>query len=433
MAGAQLLLDPLHRAIRDIEVDDAVVVVVEEPDAEAGLRPARLSEAAFARDVPKEPGAVVLVDGVHLHPQMGHEQVLVAVAVEVARDHAHARLRLPQRVDGGARDLRVLDERAVALVHPHLVLDLVVRDVHVEPAVVVEVAGYHAQRRRGSLLEQRLRADVLEGAVAPAVQQGVGSQRVRQRTAVLVRPGGRGALLVQGDAPLRVVADEQIEPAVAVVVEERSGRAPLPVIAAALGGHVGEGTASVVAQQVVGAEVEQVQIEVAVVVVVAGHDTHVVRGRPEACALRDVGESQEPRAVGADLEVVAVEAAGERQRMLGLEHRVLEPISLEQRALAEVDVEIAVAVVVEDRDAPAQHLGEVELAHHAVEMDEVEAGLLRHLAEDRLRIAGGRRRAGRGRCTRSAAREREREQTVAAHAKAAAFPCPSDTSSSAPA
>ena len=47
----------------------------------------------------------------------------------------------------------------------------------------------------------------------------------------------------------------------------------------------------------------------------------------------------------------------------------------EQLALHEVHVEVAVVVVVEESRARSRHLRLVELAGHAVEVDEVEPGL----------------------------------------------------------
>jgi hypothetical protein len=47
----------------------------------------------------------------------------------------------------------------------------------------------------------------------------------------------------------------------------------------------------------------------------------------------------------------------------------------------QVDVEVAVVVVVEDSGAGGHHLGLVEASGHAVEVDEVEPHLLRTLDE----------------------------------------------------
>ena len=80
---------------------------------------------------------------------------------------------------------------------------------------------------------------------------------------------------------------------------------------------------------------------------------------------------------------------------MGGESRVGDGLAGAQHmALIEVHVEVAVAIVVEQRHPGAHVLEGVELARHAVEMHEVEAGLSCSLDEGG---AGGRRRLGWGR------------------------------------
>ena len=61
----------------------------------------------------------------------------------------------------------------------------------------------------------------------------------------------------------------------------------------------------------------------------------------------------------------------------------------EHAALHQVDVEVAVVVVVEQRDARRHDLGLVEPAGHPVDVDEVEAAR-RGPVDEPLRFAGGR-------------------------------------------
>ncbi len=132
-----------------------------------------------------------------------------------------------------------------------------------------------------------------------------------------------------------------------------------------LGGHVGERDDAVrpgalVAPHPVGAEVGDVEIGPAVVVVVAGCHSHAVTVGHQLAVAGDVRESQ----LSCDLEIVAEEAIGK-----GLLQDLAWP---EHASLNQVDVEVAVVVVVEERAAGAHDLAEVELPRHAVEMDEVE-------------------------------------------------------------
>ena len=101
----------------------------------------------------------------------------------------------------------------------------------------------------GAADERRAR-HVLERAVAAVVIQPVRLRAIAVRRAVVVLPGHRQAVDVAVDAVEQVVADEEIEPAVAVVVDERRRHAPAVGIAdAGLRGDVGERAVAVVVQQ----------------------------------------------------------------------------------------------------------------------------------------------------------------------------------------
>ncbi len=192
-----------------------------------------------------------------------------------------------------------------------------------------------------------------------------------------------------------VVADEEVEPAVAVVVEERRGGAEPAVFRPRRRGDVAERPVAVVVQQMVRPQVSQVDIHPPVVVVVAGGDADAVAGGADAGPLGDVDEADRAGAVGPDLEIVAIEAVGERR---GVGRRKDEPVTgraVERIPLAEVDVEVAVVVVVEQRDRPTHHLGEVERSSHEVVVDEVEPDLARDLLERGLAAAVVRERPGR--------------------------------------
>ena len=74
-------------------------------------------------------------------------------------------------------------------------------------------------------------------------------------------------------------------------------------------GDVSERAVAVVAKQLIGPEARDVEIDPAVVVEVAGRRTHSVAGRNDAARLRHIGETQRPRAICVDGQVVAKEPA----------------------------------------------------------------------------------------------------------------------------
>ena len=107
---------------------------------------AKLEQTALGRAIFVESLADVQVERVALVVQIGDEQILVAVTVDVAEIDAHASLGLSHPVDRHAGQQRLVAERArSALVDPELIRVAVVGDVDVEPAIVVVVGGEHAE------------------------------------------------------------------------------------------------------------------------------------------------------------------------------------------------------------------------------------------------------------------------------------------------
>jgi hypothetical protein len=135
------------------------------------------------------------------------------------------------------------------------------------------------------------------------------------------------------------------------------------------------------------------KVHVAVVVVVAGGGAHGVARAPQARSVGDVGEAETS---------FVVEQAVPILRRLLLERR-------KGGAVGEVDVRPAVAVVVEDGQAPGHRLDEVLLRARVVLDPEHEAGRGRPLAE-----ADGGRRRSRG----ERPEQRPRDKTGAGEARA---------------
>ena len=125
--------------------------------------------------------------------------------------------------------------------------------------------------------------------------------------------------------------------------------------------HVGKRAVAVVPEQLIRSEVRQVEVDAAVVVEVPCRDAHPIPARVDAAPLGHVGEPQRARAVRVDLQIVAVEPTVERQRSFRREHRLAEGLARAQHLpLHEVDVEVAVVVVVEQPDTRRDDLGLIE-------------------------------------------------------------------------
>ena len=182
-----------------------------------------------------------LVEPEHLPGEVRDHDRGLAGVVDVGRVDAHAGARpalLAEREPGLQTEL---GEGAVAVVAIQLVRLRVVGDEHVRPRVEVVVEQRDAERLRGRVEQTRLRRHVLERAVALVAEQP------RRRAAIGLRRAVRLLLAVHAaedvglGRPADVVADEQVEPAVAVVVEPERRRAEaLAVAEARLRGDVDE-------------------------------------------------------------------------------------------------------------------------------------------------------------------------------------------------
>ncbi len=189
--------------------------------------------------------------------------------------------------------------------------------------------------------------------------------------------------------PLAVTRDVEVEPAVAVVVEERRAEAPEVDQGAANRRGVAERAVAVVEVQDVGAEVRQVEVGLAVIVDVA--HGHAVAEAAEAHA-RPFGHVLESEVAEVAIEPVAHRRVGRGQR--------------QGAGAGEIQVLPAVAVVVEHGD-PAPEGGR-EMLHgvEAAGVDERDPGTLGHVAEAEARRLARRGRRG-GRCGRTLRRGRD--------------------------
>jgi hypothetical protein len=375
LVGAPLRLDGLDRAVDDQQVEPRVAFVVEPGGTEPGEQQRPPAQAARERCVVEQLASEVAVQSNPLAAEVVHHQVVAAVTVVVAGVDPHAGLRVAVRRQRAPGEQRHLLERAVMLVDPQLVAGPVVGDVEVGPAIAVEVVGHDAQRGTVHRAEAGTRRNVLEGAVAAVVEEAPGHRVGLHRGAPAGLPGGGVASLVGGIAEADVVAHVEVQPAVAVVVEERGADCPVRVGGAALLGHVGEGAVAVVVPQLRPAQAGQVDVGEAVVVEVAHRDSHAIAGGPDAALLGDVGEPELALAVRSDAEVVV-----EEPRAL---QRVRLRVRPQRSALHQEDVHPAVVVVVDQGRAGAHDLGHIELAGHAVVVGEDQPALGGTVGEDR--------------------------------------------------
>ena len=293
---------------------------------------------------------------------MGHEQIFVAIGVEVARINAHASLGDPGAIDRHTRQQRAVSEAAVLLIDPQLVRLAIVRDVDVRPPIGIEVGGHHPERRTVVTGHLRLGGDVDKRPVPTIAIQPVRNGRVALRHAIVPFAGAGEARALFPDGVVDVVGDIQVEPPVPVDVDERRRHAPPGIARACLVGDVGKGPVTVVAEQLVRPEPGTIHVDPAVVIDVTRRHPDAVGAHPETAPLGHVRETQGAGPVGVHLEVVPVQTIRQRPGV-GREQGVVERLAgAEHLALDDVDVEVAIVVHVEQRHTGGHELADVELA-----------------------------------------------------------------------
>src|SRR5450759_1253334 len=151
-------------------VEVAVVIVVEQFRAEGQRQKARL-QSGLERHVLELQFAQVAVQRVVLSRKGREEDVREPVAVEVGDLGSHARHRLAVHVETGARGVRDVLERAVALVAVQEIAHAVIGDKDVRPAVQVDVAGHHTEPLPRPVGDARLDRDVGKGPIMVVVEQ----------------------------------------------------------------------------------------------------------------------------------------------------------------------------------------------------------------------------------------------------------------------
>ena len=226
---AALAFDDGDRAVGDEQIEESVGVVVEPGRAEAGEGEAAHGETEALCGVFEESVAVVAVEGVGFAGEVRHEQVVVAVLIEVGGGDAHACLGSSVGVEGRAGGKGGVLEATLALVDPKLVGIAVVGDVDVDEVVAVEVGGGDAESAAEGLVDAGLGCGIGEAAVTVVAEKAVGDGIVERGVAVVARAGGFAAFAVLADGEVDVVGVEEVEVAVVVIVDKGGAGAPAVV------------------------------------------------------------------------------------------------------------------------------------------------------------------------------------------------------------
>ena len=232
----------INVAVRLGEVEVAIEVGVEKVDAEAerlggrgadARRVAPFLEGEFPL-VQEDLGGFVLI--------VGDEERRPARAIDVARGDAHAGHEATVAIEPRAAEHAAFLERAVASVVEEVGRAEIVGDVDVEFAIAVEIDEQdgEAAARRGTCDAGR-DAGIRKRAVAVVVKELVrGLRKDRRRADVKRILLGVLARWIAVEIDHAIVADVEVEPAVAIEIAPGTTGSPVGIRDFGSGGHVFE-------------------------------------------------------------------------------------------------------------------------------------------------------------------------------------------------
>src|SRR5205823_2359041 len=194
--------------------------IIEELYAPAAHEPSRTADSGCTGYVVKGFVVSIAINGVHLLVNVGDEQVLPAILIEVCGVDAHARSSASVLAESNTGGEANFFKFAVAAVSKEKILDGVVRDKKIHPAVIVDIRRNNSPRLAENFTDARLRRYVRECAITVVVEEQAARRRINTWNAVKTFAGALiAAELVLGFIELDEPANEQIEFAVVVIVE----------------------------------------------------------------------------------------------------------------------------------------------------------------------------------------------------------------------
>src|SRR5690242_2031074 len=360
----------IHMPIRHEYVYPAIVVVVEEFHAKAKKRNADRPEPGGSGLIREAAVVVVVVEVVGIVGKVSFHQVRPAVIVVIGAVHPHAGLGQAISAESHSSLHSYFRKPSFAVVVVKAAGAGIVGNIEVEAAVLVVVQPNDAQAIIGLGINAQLFAYVGEGAVAVIVVQPI------TRAIQASRPAGNGYATVLAErttaegrqvvqVEFHIVSDIEIQAAIIVVIAEGSARAPAAgIVHARLGSYIGESSVAVIVVKHAAIEVGDVDILIAVVVIIAyGHAE-----TPATVIQTGFGTNVAKGAIV----VVAVK----RHTMAAFGAQIGESGAVHQQ-----DVHPAVVVVIKNRHAAAHGFHDVELLRPAAGEVEIDAGCASYVFE----------------------------------------------------
>ena len=205
-------------AVGDEDVGPAVVVVIEEEAAEAERHQGVAADLGLWGFVDEEAVALVVVERDHLVGEIADNQAGMAAAVVVGSVGAHAGAGNAVFAEADSCSDSALFECAVFLIHIQLVGLRIVGDQDFRPSVDVRIEDGDPEALRRRVSESSFLSGVFEFSSAKVVPETQRCAFVGFRRAVGFMCAVYGAVEVTRFAPLDIIRNDEIEFAVAIVV-----------------------------------------------------------------------------------------------------------------------------------------------------------------------------------------------------------------------
>src|SRR5437764_5919887 len=361
-------------AIGNENVGPAVQIVVEEKTAKAESEQGSAADFRARGFVDEESFPFVVVEREHLVREIGDQEARKAGVIVVGGVHTHTGAGHAVFTESDSRDDGFFGEGAVAIVAIELVGLSVIRKQEIGPAVVVKIEHGDTESFRRGIAETGFLGNVFKRTVAAIVPEANGNTFVGFRRAVGFILAVEGAIEIGLRRPLDIVADDQVEVAILVVVDPGGAGAEfLRSEQSCFLRDIGERAVAIVMKNVALAVGRDENIVVTVIVVIPDGNTESKHLHVEAGFVGYVGEGA--------VVIVVIELRG------GMLLDVAGPV----HAVYEKNVRPAVIVVIDEGDARAHGFRQEFLAERAIVVDEADSRGLRDVAE--LNRGGFRRRS----------------------------------------
>src|SRR5882757_334063 len=206
-------------AVSDDEVQAAIEIEVGKAAAKSQCGFGRSANASCEGDIIELPGSRRTIEADHFVVEIGDGDAGAAGIFEVGDINSHSGAGLSVRAESKAGFDGSVFELSVAQISIQLVRLSVIGDEKIWPAVLIKVEHGHAERFGTGVENSAGRGDVFKSAVAAIVKQPASLAAISFRSAIGFIFSVKAAEDVVFGGPVDVVADEEVEMAVAVVVE----------------------------------------------------------------------------------------------------------------------------------------------------------------------------------------------------------------------